>query len=87
DQETRDNFGEEDGIELALKGRDDTLSAKYAGTSPEDTLRNFCSDPTNGLTSPAIPALRDTFGYNEFSVSALEPAYHTSVHLGLGAQS
>ncbi|CAE6464561.1 unnamed protein product [Rhizoctonia solani] len=76
DKESReDGHGEEGGIELALKGRDDTLSAKYASTSPEDTLRDFRSDPTNGLTTSAIPALRATFGYNEFSVSAPEPAW------------
>ncbi|CAE6441183.1 unnamed protein product [Rhizoctonia solani] len=70
-----DAYGEEDAIGLALKGRDDTLSAKYASLSPEDTLRDFRSDPTNGLTTSAIPALRATFGYNEFSVSAPEPAW------------
>ncbi|CAE6456584.1 unnamed protein product [Rhizoctonia solani] len=76
DKESREGaYGEEHSIELALKGRDDTLSAKYASTSPEDTLRDFRSDPTNGLTTSAIPALRATFGYNEFSVSAPEPAW------------
>ncbi|CAE7208909.1 unnamed protein product [Rhizoctonia solani] len=73
DKESRHD--EEDGIELALKGRDDTLSAKYASASPEDTLRDFRSDPTNGLTTSSIPSLRATFGYNEFSVSAPEPAW------------
>ncbi|CAE6396398.1 hypothetical protein ACGC1H_005329 [Rhizoctonia solani] len=76
DKEPREGgYGEESSIELALKSRDDTLSAKYASTSPEDTLRDFRSDPTNGLSTSAIPTLRATFGYNEFSVSAPEPAW------------
>ncbi|GAB1520993.1 High affinity Ca2+/Mn2+ P-type ATPase-like protein [Rhizoctonia solani] len=75
DKDKDDAYGEEDAIGLALKGRDDTLSAKYASISPEDTLRDFRSDPTNGLATSAIPALRATFGYNEFSVSAPEPAW------------
>jgi hypothetical protein len=41
DKDTKDDgYGEEDAIGLALKGRDDTLSAKYASISPE--VRAFC---------------------------------------------
>ncbi|ELU39621.1 calcium-transporting ATPase 1 [Rhizoctonia solani AG-1 IA] len=35
DKDKDDAYGEEDAIGLALKGRDDTLSAKYASISPE----------------------------------------------------
>ncbi|QRV86940.1 calcium transporting, ATPase type 2C [Ceratobasidium sp. AG-Ba] len=54
---------------------EDTVSAKYAHMSIQNTLHDFRSDPTQGLPSSSIPALRATYGYNEFSVSSPEPAW------------
>ncbi|KAF8755161.1 Ca-transporting ATPase [Rhizoctonia solani] len=70
DKDKDDAYGEEDAIGLALKGRDDTLSAKYARHFTRLSLRSHERSATS-----AIPALRATFGYNEFSVSAPEPAW------------
>ncbi|TFK50739.1 Ca-transporting ATPase [Heliocybe sulcata] len=52
----------------------ETASAKFAHISAEDTVSHFHSSPTNGLSSSHVPALRQEYGYNEFSVSAPEPA-------------
>ncbi|KAG8699087.1 High affinity Ca2+/Mn2+ P-type ATPase-like protein [Ceratobasidium sp. 395] len=57
------------------KHAEDTASAKYASMSIQDTLHDFRSDPSKGLSSSSISALRATYGYNEFSVSAPEPAW------------
>ncbi|KZT27144.1 calcium-transporting P [Neolentinus lepideus HHB14362 ss-1] len=51
----------------------ETSSGKFAHISAEDTLSHFQSSPTNGLPSSHVPALREEYGYNEFSVSAPEP--------------
>ncbi|KAL1745521.1 hypothetical protein HDZ31DRAFT_63015 [Schizophyllum fasciatum] len=58
--------------ELEHVERKDTLSARYAHTSIEDTVTAFSTSPTNGLNEGAIPSLRERYGYNEFTVSAKE---------------
>ena len=40
---------------------------------PQETLFHFRTSPTEGLSSSAIPPLREQYGYNEFSVAASEP--------------
>ncbi|KAB5589514.1 ATPase, Ca++ transporting, type 2C, member 2 [Ceratobasidium theobromae] len=60
---------------IMLDNRQDTPSARYASMSIEACLRDFHSDPATGLASSSIPALRATYGYNEFSVSTPEPAW------------
>ena len=44
-------------------------------TNRKDTARQFRTSLQDGLPSSSIPALRDTYGYNEFSVDTPEPAY------------
>lgn len=51
----------------------DTPSARFAHLTAEDTISAFHTSPTTGLSSPQIPTLRSTYGYNEFSVSSPEP--------------
>ena len=53
--------------------RRDTISAKFAHTSVEDTVAYFRTNPTEGLLKSDIPTLLAKHGYNEFSVSAPEP--------------
>ncbi|KAB5592664.1 Calcium-transporting P-type ATPase, PMR1-type protein [Ceratobasidium theobromae] len=60
---------------IMLDNRQDAPSARYASMSIEACLRDFHSDPATGLASSSIPALRATYGYNEFSVSTPEPAW------------
>ncbi|KAG9079087.1 High affinity Ca2+/Mn2+ P-type ATPase-like protein, partial [Ceratobasidium sp. 370] len=60
---------------MPCKHTEDTVSAKYAHMSIEDTLHDFRSDPNRGLPSSSVSALRATYGYNEFSVSSPEPAW------------
>ncbi|KAG9105194.1 High affinity Ca2+/Mn2+ P-type ATPase-like protein, partial [Ceratobasidium sp. 392] len=57
------------------KHAEDTASGKYASMSIQDTLHDFRSDPSKGLPSSSVSALRATYGYNEFSVSSPEPAW------------
>ncbi|KAG9126343.1 High affinity Ca2+/Mn2+ P-type ATPase-like protein [Ceratobasidium sp. 392] len=60
---------------MSEKHAEDTASAKYVSMGIQDTLHDFQSDPSKGLSSSSIPALRAMYGYNEFSVSAPEPAW------------
>ncbi|KAG8717216.1 High affinity Ca2+/Mn2+ P-type ATPase-like protein, partial [Ceratobasidium sp. 394] len=57
------------------KHAEDTVSAKYAHMSIQDTIHDFRSNANNGLPSSSISALRASYGYNEFSVSSPEPAW------------
>ncbi|EPQ55398.1 Ca-transporting ATPase [Gloeophyllum trabeum ATCC 11539] len=60
---------------LRKEPHEETPSARFAHISAEDTISHFHTSPTEGLPSSHIPALREEYGYNEFSVSAPEPAY------------
>ncbi|KIJ51258.1 hypothetical protein M422DRAFT_244442 [Sphaerobolus stellatus SS14] len=51
----------------------DTPSAKYAHMTVEETLYDFQTSPTEGLSSSIIPSMQAVHGYNEFSVSTPEP--------------
>ena len=41
----------------------------------QETLFYFRTSPTEGISSSAIPSLREQYGYNEFSVAASEPLF------------
>lgn len=51
----------------------DTLSAKFAHYSVEDTVAYYRTNSTYGLLHSDIPHLREQHGYNEFSVPTPEP--------------
>ncbi|KAF9463547.1 Ca-transporting ATPase [Collybia nuda] len=51
----------------------ETASARFAHFSVEDTVAHFRTSVDNGLLHSDISNLRDTHGYNEFSVSTPEP--------------
>lgn len=53
--------------------RRDTVSARFAHCSVEDTIAHFRTSATEGLLKSEIPNLLQTHGYNEFSVSTPEP--------------
>ncbi|KAF9529770.1 hypothetical protein CPB83DRAFT_875437 [Crepidotus variabilis] len=53
----------------------DTLSAKFAHYSVEDTIDYYRTSGTNGLLHTDIDTLREKFGYNEFSVETPEPLW------------
>ncbi|KAG8796193.1 High affinity Ca2+/Mn2+ P-type ATPase-like protein [Ceratobasidium sp. 428] len=57
---------------MSGKHAENTASAIYASTRHTARL-SIC--PSKGLSSSSISALRATYGYNEFSVSAPEPAW------------
>lgn len=57
----------------AKEERRDTVSAQFAHCSIEDTIAHFHTSGGNGLLHSDIPRLRETHGYNEFSVSSPEP--------------
>ncbi|TRM56861.1 hypothetical protein BD626DRAFT_413004 [Schizophyllum amplum] len=50
----------------------ETQSARFAHLSVEETVAALCTSPTEGLDEAAIPALRERYGYNEFTVGAKE---------------
>ena len=39
----------------------------------QETMFHFRTSPTEGLSSSAVPPLREQYGYNEFSVAGSEP--------------
>ena len=45
----------------------------YIDCLHQETLFNFRTTPTEGLSSSTIPSLRSQYGYNEFSVAPSEP--------------
>ena len=49
--------------------------ADRADNCRQETLYHFRTSPTEGLSSSAIPSLREQHGYNEFSVAASEPLF------------
>ncbi|KAF9012607.1 Ca-transporting ATPase [Cyathus striatus] len=53
----------------------DTLSAKFAHYSVDDTIAHFRTSATHGLLRGDIPHLLEDYGYNEFSVSSPEPLF------------
>ncbi|THV06634.1 Ca-transporting ATPase [Dendrothele bispora CBS 962.96] len=60
--------------QLKHEDRKNTASAKFAHTSIEDTIAYFRTSSTTGILISDIPHLQAQHGYNEFSVSAPEPA-------------
>ncbi|KAI6043477.1 hypothetical protein EDC04DRAFT_708816 [Pisolithus marmoratus] len=52
----------------------ETPAARFAHCSIEDTIAHFHSSINAGLSAASITALQEVHGYNEFSVSAPEPA-------------
>ncbi|KAG8873580.1 High affinity Ca2+/Mn2+ P-type ATPase-like protein [Tulasnella sp. 331] len=56
-------------------GQETTSSSRFAHLTVERTIAHFRTSSILGLVSGDIPALRATYGYNEFSVSETEPAY------------
>ncbi|KAF5365950.1 hypothetical protein D9758_006720 [Tetrapyrgos nigripes] len=60
--------------QLKHEDRKNTASAKFAHSSVEDTTAYFRTSSTTGLLVSDIPHLQAQHGYNEFSVSAPEPA-------------
>ncbi|EGO00590.1 hypothetical protein SERLA73DRAFT_166884 [Serpula lacrymans var. lacrymans S7.3] len=54
--------------------RRETPSARFAHCSVEDTISHFQTTAQGGLSASSIPGLQVIHGYNEFSVSAPEPA-------------
>lgn len=50
-----------------------TPSARFAHVTAEDTLAQFQTSPSQGLSHSQIPVLQATYGFNEFSVSTPEP--------------
>jgi P-type Ca2+ transporter type 2C len=57
----------------AKEDRRDTVSARFAHTSIEDTVSYFRTSLASGLSKADITSLVAQHGYNEFSVSAPEP--------------
>ncbi|KAK7472290.1 High affinity Ca2+/Mn2+ P-type ATPase-like protein [Stygiomarasmius scandens] len=60
--------------QLKHEDRKNTASAKFAHTSVDDTIAYFRTSSTTGLLVSDISHLQAQHGYNEFSVSAPEPA-------------
>lgn len=58
---------------LEQEAKGESLSARFAHCSIEDTIAYFRTSATNGLLRSDIPNLLATHGYNEFSVSTPEP--------------
>ncbi|EJD08323.1 Ca-transporting ATPase [Fomitiporia mediterranea MF3/22] len=54
------------------KSTEETPSSIHAHTTVEDIASHFNTSLTDGLSSSAIPPLREIHGYNEFSVAAPE---------------
>ncbi|KAF9047497.1 Ca-transporting ATPase [Panaeolus papilionaceus] len=53
----------------------DTASAKFAHHTVEATINYFRTNGVNGLYHSDITTLRETHGYNEFSVASPEPLW------------
>jgi len=53
----------------------DTASGKFAHHTVEATIAHFRTSGTNGLLHSDIDTLRNTHGYNEFSVASPEPLF------------
>ncbi|KAF9450118.1 Ca-transporting ATPase [Macrolepiota fuliginosa MF-IS2] len=58
---------------LQKEERKDTVSAKFAHYSVEDTVAYYRTNGTAGLLHSDVPHLREQHGYNEFSVATPEP--------------
>ncbi|KAG7093836.1 hypothetical protein E1B28_007475 [Marasmius oreades] len=58
---------------VGMQNEKNTVSAKFAHISVEDTVAHFRTHPTEGLPESSIRSLIDTHGYNEFSVATPEP--------------
>lgn len=56
-----------------IEDRRDTISARFAHTSVEDTVAHFHTNPTQGLSQLDIPGLLTQHGCNEFSLSSPDP--------------
>lgn len=63
----------EDNGSLYTRQTLETPSSIYAHSSVEKTKDDFHTSTSVGLTSAAIPLLRETYGYNEFSVASPDP--------------
>ncbi|KAL0955624.1 hypothetical protein HGRIS_001857 [Hohenbuehelia grisea] len=66
----------ENGRASPSKGREpprDTVSARFAHSSIEDTVSHYRTSATNGLLHSDISNLLEQYGYNEFSVQTPEP--------------
>ncbi|KAJ7478603.1 Ca-transporting ATPase [Mycena galericulata] len=50
----------------------DTMSARFAHTSVEETVAHFRTSLTSGILLSDVPSLLSNHGYNEFSVSSPE---------------
>ncbi|PIL33698.1 transporter [Ganoderma sinense ZZ0214-1] len=55
------------------EGKKESLSARFAHCSIEDTISHFGTSATHGLPLRRVQELLQTHGYNEFSVDAPEP--------------
>ncbi|TFY56414.1 hypothetical protein EVG20_g8929, partial [Dentipellis fragilis] len=53
----------------------ETPSARFAMETIEDTLAYYRTTAESGLSSTVIPSLRESHGYNEFSVSSPDPLW------------
>ncbi|KAI0061869.1 Ca-transporting ATPase [Artomyces pyxidatus] len=53
----------------------ETPSARFALTSVQESLAYFHTSASEGLSSAVIPSLRQSHGYNEFTVSSPEPLW------------
>ncbi|KAL4263970.1 High affinity Ca2+/Mn2+ P-type ATPase-like protein [Pleurotus pulmonarius] len=51
----------------------DTVSARFAHCSVEDTIAHYRTSAVSGLLHQDIPSLLERHGYNEFSVTTPEP--------------
>ncbi|TRM58070.1 hypothetical protein BD626DRAFT_550834 [Schizophyllum amplum] len=49
-----------------------TTSLSTVAHTAQETVAALCTSPTEGLDEAAIPALRERYGYNEFTVGAKE---------------
>ena len=56
-----------------MKPAAETPAARFAYVSSQETVSNFRSSATAGLSTIAAQGLRERYGYNEFSVSTPEP--------------
>ncbi|KAH9174469.1 calcium-transporting ATPase [Lactarius sanguifluus] len=63
---------EENGY-MPVAKTEQTPSATYSSYDVDDVVSQFRTSSTHGLTVAVIPSLRQTHGYNEFSVSSPEP--------------
>ncbi|KAJ7578276.1 Ca-transporting ATPase [Mycena floridula] len=61
--------------EFPKEDRRDTVSAKFAHCSIEDTISHYRTSGTDGLLKGDIANLLQNHGYNEFSVSSPEPLW------------